>query len=79
MSIVAYPTIRKIGKQTAGSTPPQTDRVYAVDDYPAVLRYNSFKHNTYIANNGAIEIRAIASGVIEFSKAGANGKGVWNE
>jgi len=31
--------------------PPQTDRVYAVDGFPEVLRYNSFRHDTYIASN----------------------------
>lgn len=57
--------------------PPQTDRVFAVDGFPEVFRYNSFKHDTYIASNGAIEIRVIATGAVDFTKAGANGKGVW--
>ena len=57
--------------------PPQTDRVFAVDNFPAVLRYNSFKHDTYIASNGAIEIRVISTGAVDFTKAGSNGKGVW--
>jgi hypothetical protein len=57
--------------------PPQQDRVYAVPGFPEVLRYNSFKHDTYIANNGAVEVRIIATNVVQFSKPGANGKGVW--
>ena len=57
--------------------PPQKDRVYAVSGFPEVLRYNSFKHDTYIASNGAIEVKLISSGDVQFSKLGANGKGVW--
>lgn len=57
--------------------PPQQDRVYAVSGFPEVLRYNSFKHDTYIAGNGAIEVRIIASGAVHFAKLGDNGKGVW--
>jgi hypothetical protein len=57
--------------------PPQKDRVYVVPGFPEVLRFNSFKHDTYIASNGAIEVKAIPSGDVQFSKLGANGKGVW--
>ncbi len=57
--------------------PPQQDRVYAVSGFPEVLRYGSFKHDTFIASNGAIEVRIIATGAVQFSKAGGNGKGVW--
>lgn len=57
--------------------PPQKDRVYAVPGFPEVLRYNSFKHDTYVASNGAIEVKIIATGAVHFEKSGANGKGVW--
>lgn len=57
--------------------PPQSDRVYAVPEFPGVLRYGSFKHDTYIRKNGAIEVRLKADGTVQFSKAGADGKGVW--
>jgi hypothetical protein len=57
--------------------PPQPDRVYEVDGFPGVLRYNSFKHDTFIASNGAILVRIIATNEVHFEKAGANGKGVW--
>ncbi len=57
--------------------PPQADRVYKVERFPEVLRYNSFKHDTYIGSNGAIEIRLIATDAVLFTKPGANGKGVW--
>ena len=57
--------------------PPQTDRVYAVDGFPEVVRYRSFKHDTYIGSNGAIEVKVIATNEVDFTKPGANGKGVW--
>jgi hypothetical protein len=57
--------------------PPQQDRVYAVQGFPEVLRYNSFKHDTFSASNGAIEVRISATGAVQLAKAGANGKGVW--
>jgi hypothetical protein len=57
--------------------PPQQDRVYTVPGFPEVIRYNSFKHDTFVGSNGAIEVRSIATGVVQFAKPGANGKGVW--
>lgn len=57
--------------------PPQKDRVFAVSGFPEVLRYNSFRHDTFIANNGAIEVKIIATGEVHFEKLGSNGKGVW--
>ena len=57
--------------------PPQKDRVYAVIGFTGVLRYNSFKHDTFVASNGAIEVRIIATGAVHFAKLGADGKGVW--
>jgi hypothetical protein len=77
MSIAAYPTIHRIGSTDGRLYPPQTDRAYAVDGFPEVVRYNSFKHDTYIASNGAIEVKVIATNVVDFTKPGANGKGVW--
>jgi hypothetical protein len=64
--------------QTGGRLyPPQTDRAYAVDGFPEVIRYKSFRHETYIATNGAIEVKLITTNVVDFTKPGANGKGVW--
>ena len=57
--------------------PPQSDRVYAVREFPEVRRYGSFKHDTYIGKNGAIEVRLIATNTVQFTKAGMDGKGVW--
>ena len=57
--------------------PPQPDRSYAVDGFPGVVRYRSFGHNTYIASNGAIEVKVVATNEVDFTKPAANGKGVW--
>jgi hypothetical protein len=56
--------------------PPQPDSRREVPDYPQVTRYRSRAHNTFIASNGAIEIRDLADQVL-FRKAGADGKHVW--
>ncbi len=57
--------------------PPQPDSSYAVDGFPNVVRYRSFGHNTYIAINGAIEVKVVATNEVDFKKPGSNGKGVW--
>lgn len=57
--------------------PPQPDRSHAVDGFPDVVRYRSSGHNTYIAKNGAIEVKVVATNEVDFAKPGANGKGVW--
>jgi hypothetical protein len=56
--------------------PPQMDNMRDVPDRPAVKRFRSRAHNTYIGTNGAIEIRSVdASGEqVLFSKPGADGK-----
>lgn len=57
--------------------PPQPDRSYAVDGFPDVVWYKSFGHSTYIGSNGAIEVKIVATNEVDFTKPGANGKGVW--
>ena len=57
--------------------PPQDDSRREVAGWPAVTRYRSLWHNTYIAQNGAIEIAAV-DGEVLLSKAGANGRHVWD-
>ena len=57
--------------------PPRSDRSYAVDGFPDVVRYRSAGHNTYIAKNGAIEVKVVVTNAVDFTKLGANGKGVW--
>ena len=56
--------------------PPQEDNRRAVPGRPDVARYRSRSHNTYIGENGAIEIRSETNDVL-FRKAGADGKHVW--
>jgi len=55
--------------------PPQTDSARDVSGRDDLIRYRSKAHNTYIRNNGAIEIHD-TTGTVVFSKAGADGKGV---
>ncbi len=57
--------------------PPQLDSMRDVPDRPAVRRFRSRGHNTFIGKNGAIEIQLVnpANEVI-FTKPGADGKEV---
>ena len=55
--------------------PPQEDNARDVPDRSDVVRYRSRGHNTYIRNNGAIEIYDLA-GKIVLSKTGSDAKGV---
>lgn len=57
--------------------PPQQDSRRDVPEYTWVTRYRSRGHNTFIAQNGAIEIRRLAGDVL-FRKAGRNGRYVWD-
>lgn len=57
--------------------PPQADNEREVEGRPTLRRYRSLKHNTYIGGNGAIEIQRL-DGTVEFSKPGADGRGVWD-
>lgn len=57
--------------------PPEVDNAFAVDGFSEVVRYRSARHNAFIGGNGAIEVKDFATGIVEFTKLGANGKGVW--
>jgi hypothetical protein len=57
--------------------PPQLDNMRDMPEHPRVKRFRSVAHNTYISDDGAIEIRHI-HGEVLFSKLSANGKGVWS-
>jgi hypothetical protein len=58
--------------------PPQSDSLRDVPNFPNVKRYRSIGHNTYIADNGAIEITTVTTDKEEsiFSKVGSDGKPV---
>lgn len=59
--------------------PPQSDRMSSVEGFD-VKRFDNLRHITYIAANGAIEIRSRRrrNGAIEihFSKAGSDGQSI---
>jgi len=57
--------------------PPQIDSRREVPGRSDVTRYRSRSHNTFIAENGAIEIQTI-DGMVLLSKPGANGESVWS-
>ena len=68
--------------------PPLEDNRHNVPGHPGVARYRSRQHNTFIAKNGAMEIRSTSDesglearppqqGRLLWSKKGHNGKGVW--
>lgn len=58
--------------------PPQTDSVREVPGHPKVRRFRSRGHNTFLGENGAIEIQTAGSGQVLFTKPGVDGKGVWD-
>jgi hypothetical protein len=49
----------------------------AADDLD-VTAYRSRGHETFIAKNGAFEIRDARSGEVVIEKPGSDGKGVWS-
>ena len=55
--------------------PPQEDSARDVPERQDVVRYRSRSHNTYIRDNGAIEIQDL-DGNVKFSKPGSNDLGV---
>jgi hypothetical protein len=57
--------------------PVQDDNAGDVPGHPEVTSYRSFKHETLIRENGAIEIRLIETNEVVLQKAGADGRGVW--
>lgn len=57
--------------------PVQDDNVYDVEGHPDVTLLRARGSEIYIGANGAIEIRNADSGEVEFSKAGADGRDVW--
>jgi hypothetical protein len=57
--------------------PPQDDSERSVPEHPRVRRFRSRRHNTFIATNGALEIRTI-DGEVLITKPGADGRSVWD-
>lgn len=68
--------------------PPEDDNARPVPGHPDVVRFRSRSHNAFLRANGAMEFRSVRaadgtaadppeSGPLEFSKPGADGRGVW--
>jgi hypothetical protein len=55
--------------------PPREDSAREVPGIDDLIRYRNRGHNTYIRDDGAIEIRDM-NGTVVFAKAGADGEGV---
>lgn len=58
--------------------PPQKDNWHPVAGFPHVTRMRTKYHNVFIAKNGAMEIQIATSGTVMLSKAGADGRKVWD-
>jgi hypothetical protein len=58
--------------------PAQDDSAADVEGYPGVTSYRHRSHETFIATNGAFEIRNLAGDEVLIEKLGADGKGVWS-
>jgi hypothetical protein len=57
--------------------PPLRDSIRSVPAHPSVKRFRSRGHNTFIGDNGSIEIQVVSSKVTVFSKSGDDGRKVW--
>ncbi len=55
--------------------PPEDDNAREVEGKSDLLRYRHKAHNTFIRNNGAIEIQDV-DGKVLFEKCGSDGRGV---
>jgi hypothetical protein len=56
--------------------PPKLDNVRTVPSEGAIKRFRSVGHNTFIGENGSIEIEVIQTKEVIFSKAGEDGRKV---
>ena len=63
--------------------PPLPDSVREVEEVPQVVRYRSRGHNTFIGDNGSIEIAGVSEGVPPanriLEKPGADGRSLWQQ
>jgi len=58
--------------------PAQDDYAADVEGHPCVTSYRHRSHETFIAENGAFEIRDLKENKVLIEKLGADGKGVWS-
>lgn len=59
--------------------PPQPDNERPVEGNASVRRFRSRAHNTYIGDNGAIEIQEVSGATVIFTKNGCDGRSVWSQ
>ena len=59
--------------------PPQMDSERNVDGHVQVRRFRSRAHNTFIGENGSIEIQDVKTGTIILTKVGADGRSLWHQ
>jgi GGDEF domain-containing protein len=57
--------------------PPLPDSRRSVEGWQDITRWRSKGHNTFIRDNGAIEIVRIPDGTVVFQAVGQDGRGVW--
>jgi len=53
-------------------------RLRDVSQHPCVKRHRHTAHVTFVATNGAIEIRYVKTDEVQFQKYGSDGRGVWD-
>ena len=58
--------------------PPQLDNVRKVPNKDALKRFRSVGHNTFIGENGSIEIEVVETKKVIFDKAGEDGRKVFD-
>ena len=59
--------------------PPQRDNWFEVREHSGITRMRTKAHNVFVASNGAIEIRTVKTDQVVFSKAGSDGRKVWED
>ena len=52
---------------------PQKDNMHPIKGKPKITRLRSTRHETYIGDNGSIEIRFVSTKLAVFTKPGADG------
>ena len=58
--------------------PPQLDNARTVPNKDAIKRFRSLRHNTFIGQNGSIAIEVVGTRAVIFSKAGEDGRKVFD-
>ncbi len=59
--------------------PPQLDSERHVEGHDRVRRFRSRAHNTFVGDNGSIQIQTVNGNDVVFEKNGADGRAVWDQ